>query len=114
MLLTDSPSAQRLAAARVLLHSEMRPHSDDVPLVHPVRRATTGAAQVVLRTVAFYAFAGWVYVALNAVVHPDTLHLPLTHFASWPHEDTFGAACFATSFVSALLAQLLRRRSRAT
>jgi hypothetical protein len=59
-------------------------------------------AQAILLVVAIYAFAGWMYIALCALVHPATPHLPLTHFTTWPHEDTFGALCFATSFGSAL------------
>lgn len=74
------------------------------------KSAEGGFAEAVLRTVALYAFAGWVYIALNAVVHPETLRLPLTHFVDWPREDTFGAACFAVSFATTLLARILRVR----
>ncbi|MFN2505181.1 MAG: hypothetical protein ABR540_13305 [Acidimicrobiales bacterium] len=56
----------------------------------------------VLGTVAVYSFAGWAYIAANAVVHPESLAWPLTHLSSWPREDTFGVACFVTSFVAAL------------
>jgi hypothetical protein len=59
-------------------------------------------ARATLLVVAIYAFAGWLYVALCALVHPATLRLQLTHFTKWPHEDTFGALCFATSFAAAL------------
>jgi hypothetical protein len=51
-------------------------------------------------TFAVYGFAGWVYIALVALVHPSTLGLQLTHFAKFPHEDTFGEICFALSLVS--------------
>ncbi len=67
-------------------------------------------AEPILVVIAFYSFAGWVYIAANAVSHPDTLSLPLTHLAPWPREDTFGAACFAISFTSALVAAVLRSR----
>ena len=31
-----------------------------------------------------FGFAGWVYIAMNAVFHPETLALPLTHLqSSW-------------------------------
>ena len=59
-------------------------------------------AQATLLVVAIHAFAGWLYVALCALVHPATLRLQLTHFTTWPHEDTFGALCFVTSFAAAL------------
>lgn len=60
------------------------------------RRIALGAS----RTLALYGFAGWVYIALVALVHPDTLGLQLTHFVTFPHEDTFGELCFAVSLVS--------------
>jgi hypothetical protein len=54
---------------------------------------------VALRTLALYAFAAWVYIALVALVHPETLVLQLTHLTKWPHEDTFGEASFVVSVV---------------
>lgn len=64
--------------------------------------------RAVLRTAALYGFAGWAYIALNAVNHPETLELPLTHVVDWPREDTFGIASFAVSALSFFLLQLLR------
>ena len=46
-------------------------------------------ALVASLTLALYGFAGWVYIALVALVHPRTLGLQLTHFTKVPHEDTF-------------------------
>jgi len=51
-------------------------------------------------TIFVFGFAGWIYIAGNAVNHPETLSLPLTHFASFPREDTFGAICFGLSFIA--------------
>ena len=68
------------------------------------RRIALGAS----RTLALYGFAGWVYIALVALVHPQTLGLQLTHFAKYPHEDTFGASCFVVSIVSFFIYNLLR------
>ena len=65
------------------------------------RRIALGAS----RTLALYGFAGWVYIALVALVHPRTLGLQLTHFASFPHEDTFGETCFVVSLVSFFVLQ---------
>jgi hypothetical protein len=45
-------------------------------------------------TMFFFGTAGWLYIAENAVFHPDTLPLPLTHLLPFPREDTFGAMCF--------------------
>jgi hypothetical protein len=71
-------------------------------------RGHLGTVEAIVQTIALYSFAGWAYIALNAVVHPVSLGWPLTHFASWPHEDTFGASCFAVSFVSTLTVRMLR------
>jgi len=51
-------------------------------------------------TLFVHSFAGWFYIAENAVFHPETLPLRLTHLAPWPREDTFGIACFAISIIS--------------
>jgi len=42
------------------------------------------------------------------LVHPRTLGLQLTHFASFPHEDTFGETCFVVSLLSFFVYNLLR------
>jgi hypothetical protein len=55
-----------------------------------------------------FGFAGWFYIAENAVFHPITLHLQLTHFYKYPHEDTFGAICFAVSLVSFFIYNLIK------
>jgi hypothetical protein len=65
-------------------------------------------AMAASKTLAIYGFVGWVYIALVALIHPDTLGLKLTHFANFPHEDTFGEACFAISLVSFFVYSLLR------
>ena len=65
---------------------------------------------ILSRSLAFYGFAAWVYIALVALVHPDTLGMQLTHFASFPHEDTFGETSFVVSFVSFFTYNMLRDR----
>jgi hypothetical protein len=59
-----------------------------------------------------YALLGWAYIAANSIAHPATLNLGLTHFASWPHERTFGIACFALSGVLYLAARVAQAGSR--
>ena len=59
-------------------------------------------------TLFVHSFAGWVYIALNAAFHPQTLAMPLTHLLSWPREDTFGIVCFGVSFVSLFIYLLIR------
>jgi hypothetical protein len=65
-------------------------------------------ALVASRTLAIYGFAGWVYIALVALVHPWTLGMQLTHFTKLPHEDTFGETCFVVSLISFFVYNLLR------
>lgn len=55
-----------------------------------------------------FGFSGWAYIAQNAVYHPETLPLPLTHLAPFPREDTFGIICFAISFVALFTYMYLR------
>lgn len=64
--------------------------------------------QALTLTGAVYGFAGWVYIAVNSETHMWTLHLPLTHLASWPHEDTFGAICFTVSVASFFIYNLIK------
>lgn len=47
-----------------------------------------------------FSLFGWIYIALNAVFHPESLSWPLTHLLSFPREDTFGIVCFGVSFIS--------------
>jgi hypothetical protein len=54
-------------------------------------------------TVFVFGFGGWFYIAENAVFHPATLKLPLSHLLPFPHEDTFGAACFVLSLIACFI-----------
>jgi hypothetical protein len=63
-------------------------------------------------TIFVFGFSGWVYIANNAVHHPQTLPLPLTHLAPYPREDTFGAICFGLSFVALFTYMYLREDIR--
>jgi hypothetical protein len=62
-------------------------------------------------TLFVFGLLGWVYIVLNAEVHPETLPLPLTHFASWPREDTFGAISFLVAMIAFFAWNLLRDKS---
>ncbi len=59
-------------------------------------------------TLFVHSFAGWFYIAENAAFHPNTLSMPLTHFASYPREDTFGILSFAVSFIALFTYMLIR------
>jgi hypothetical protein len=69
-------------------------------------------ALVAAKTLALYSFAGWVYIAIVALVEPDTLSWQLTHLAPYPREDTFGEACFVISLISYFTYNLLRSPRR--
>lgn len=60
-------------------------------------------------TLFVFGLLGWMYIAMIAIFHPETLHLPLTHFVDFPREDTFGAACFAISLVSFFIWNLIKK-----
>lgn len=59
-------------------------------------------------TLFVFGFGGWFYIAENAVFHPETLALPLTHLVGYPREDTFGIICFIISFVSLFVYMLIK------
>lgn len=63
-------------------------------------------------TIFVFGFAGWIYIASNAVHHPESLSWPLTHLAPWPREDTFGIVCFAVSFVALFVYMYLREETK--
>jgi len=62
-------------------------------------------------TGAVYGFLGWFYIMLNAVVHPNTLELQLTHLTPWIREDTFGITCFIISIVCFFVWNLYREKN---
>jgi hypothetical protein len=59
-------------------------------------------------TLFIFGIFGWLYIVVVALVHPETLSLQLTHFATWPREDTFGEVSFAVSFVSFFIWNLVK------
>ena len=68
---------------------------------NPDQRLAGRVVDSLFRTVALYAFLGWVYIAGNVIENPSTLPLPLTHLASGPTESQFGAICFVVSALAA-------------
>jgi hypothetical protein len=63
-------------------------------------------------TLFVFGLLGWLYIAVVAIVHPQTLTLQLTHFAPWPREDTFGEVSFVISFLSFFIWNLIREKER--
>lgn len=62
-----------------------------------------------LLTLFVFGFAGWAYIAMNAVFHPESLSWQLTHLTPWIREDTFGIICFGTSAVSFFFFNLTKK-----
>jgi hypothetical protein len=60
--------------------------------------------------VAVYGMAGWIYVAICALVAPATLALPLTHLLPSLREDTSGVLSFILSFLGFISFRLTRHR----
>ena len=60
-------------------------------------------------TLFVFGLLGWIYIVLNSEIHMWTLPMPLTHFAPWPREDTFGEICFAVSMASFFAWNLLKK-----
>jgi|SoiMethySBSTD1v2_1073268.scaffolds.fasta_scaffold1040796_2 hypothetical protein len=68
-------------------------------------------AEACLRTLLVYSGLVAVYLCANAITHPSTLDMPLTHFMSWPTEAVALATsmiCVAASFI--VLRSLENRR----
>jgi hypothetical protein len=97
----------------------LRHHADDCAGVAARNNGGAPARQAravivaLLRSLTLYSGLGWLYIAINSIVHPLTLSQPLTHITSWPAEGVFGAACFLTSSASFLALRIFvyaRRR----
>jgi hypothetical protein len=56
-----------------------------------------------------YGMAGWIYVAICALVAPQTLALPLTHLVPSLREDTSGVLSFIVSFLGFITFRLARQ-----
>lgn len=63
----------------------------------------------VLRALLVHSVLGWVYILLNAISHPATLGMRLTHFYAWPREIDFGVACVLVTVATGFA---LRERTR--
>ena len=59
-------------------------------------------------TVFVFGLLGWIYIALIALIHPETLTIQLTHLTPWIREDTFGMLSFTVSFFSFFIYNLVK------
>jgi hypothetical protein len=93
-LRTDTSGVLAFAVAAICLtvskYLELRRRSDlgDVPAKPVARPAGVLAVQAVAEAAVVCATGLVIYLSLNAVVHPWTLPLRLTHLWPWPSEGT--------------------------
>ncbi|MFH1210230.1 MAG: hypothetical protein V1663_05600 [archaeon] len=59
-------------------------------------------------TLFVFGLLGWTYIALIALVHPQTLTIQLTHLTPWLREDTFGILSFILAFFSFFVYNLVK------
>ena len=90
-LRTDTAGVIAFAVAIVSLvlskYLQLR-RCDDAPAAPLARTAGVSLAQAVAETAAFLGTGLVGYLSLNAVTHPFTLRLQLTHLWPWPSEGT--------------------------
>ena len=67
----------------------------------------------ILRALLVHSVLGWIYILLNAISHPDTMGVRLTHFYPWPREIDFGIACVVVTLASVLALRELTAPGRA-
>jgi len=102
-----------LVAAICLATSEylrLRRRREGRPALPPSRAATMVLA--VAETVAVLATGLFVYLSFNAITHPESLLLHITHLLPWPAEGTVRVEALVLSAVSAAVWRYLRTRYR--
>jgi hypothetical protein len=79
------------------------------PPAQPVARpAGVLAVQAVAETAAFLGTGLVIYLSFNAVTHPWTLRIQLTHLLPWPSEGTVRVTALAICLVSVAVSRYLR------
>jgi hypothetical protein len=79
------------------------------PPAQPVARpAGVLAVQAVAETAAFLGTGLVIYLSFNAVMHPWTLRIQLTHLLPWPSEGTVRVTALAICLVSVATSRYLR------
>lgn len=77
--------------------------------VQPAARpASVVLVQAIAETAAFLATGVVIYLSVNAVTHPITLRLQLTHLWPWPSEGTVRVIALAVCLVAVSITRYLR------
>jgi hypothetical protein len=91
-LRTDTSGVIAFAVAIVSLsvsrYLQLRRRSSPVPPQAAPRAASVLAVQAIAETAVILSTALVIYLSVNAVTHPETLRLQLTHLWPWPSEGT--------------------------
>jgi hypothetical protein len=117
-LRTDTSGFLAFAVALVSLavskYLELRRRGDlgDTPVKPVSRPAGVHAVQAVAEAAAVCATGLVIYLSLNAVVHPWTLRIQLTHLWPWPSEGTARAVGLAVCWAAVATRHYLRATAR--
>jgi hypothetical protein len=110
-LRTDTTGALAFAAAVVglVLSKYLQLERRSGPPARPaLRPAGVNLVQAVAETAAFLSTAVVIYLSLNAVTHPFTLRLQLTHLWPWPSEGTVRVIALAVCLAAVAVTRYLR------
>jgi hypothetical protein len=110
-LRTDTTGALAFAAAVVglVLSKYLQLERRSGPPARPAPRpAGVNLVQAVAETAAFLSTAVVIYLSLNAVTHPFTLRLQLTHLWPWPSEGTVRVIALAVCLAAVAVTRYLR------
>ena len=100
--------SQQQAEMRLMSKANLSPADRDRAAGLPGRSQKVKVAATLSLALTIYGMAGWIYVAICALVAPETLHLPLTHLVPFLREDTSGVLSFTLSFVCFVIYRLIR------
>jgi hypothetical protein len=78
------------------------------PAESAARPASVNLVQSVAETAAFLGTGVVIYLSLNAVTHPFTLRLQLTHLWPWPSEGTVRVIALAVCLAAVAVTRYLR------
>jgi hypothetical protein len=110
-LRTDTTGVIAFAVAFVSLllsrYLQLRRRSD-APAQPAAQTAGTLAVQAIAETAAVLGTGLVAYLSLNAVTHPGTLRLQLTHLWPWPSEGTVRVIGLGVCLVSVATSRYLR------
>jgi hypothetical protein len=99
-----------LVALTVSRYLELRRRRDrgDLPVKPVARPAGVLAVQALADAAVVCATGLVIYLSLNAIVHPWTLRMQLTHLLSWPSEGTVRVIGLAVCWVAVATRRYLR------